>query len=263
MNTMQLTETIGDITAKDYRNTDACKHVPIHFCCDDNKTLKEASQEAGVDAQQLNRALEQITVMKTTSLQEFNKWNLDFLIDYIINTHHQYAKENAVIIYDLAQKVAYHHGKNHPELTKLATAMFLFLHDLLNHMMKEEQILFPNIRQLVKDKSRPGRGMYTTFGLIKEWVTLLQKEHQATGKDLKLFHELTNDYLLPEDACSSYKYLFEKLKEFEDNLLLHVHLENNILFPKALAEDEVIDEIEFVNINTKNNGYAKKANQTE
>ena len=191
--------------------------------------------------------MKQITLGKTTSSREFNDWGLDSLIDHIINTHHQYAKTNVVIIHDLAQKVANNHKEKHPELINLTTALFLFFHDLLNHMKKEEQILFPNIKQLVKNKSYPEKGMYTTFGLIEESVRRMQEAHQAIGKDLHLFHELTNDYMLPEDACSSYKYLFEKLKEFEDDLLLHVHLENNILFPKALAEDKELDESAFVN----------------
>ena len=201
MNTIQLTETLGSIAAKDYR---------IEW--------------------------------ETTFSQGFNDWNLDSLIDYIITIHHRYAKENAVIIYDLAQNVASRHSENHPELIKLATAIFLFFHDLLNHIKKEEQILFPHIKQLVKNKSYSGKGTYTTFGLIKESINLMQKEHQATGKDLKLFHELTNDYMLPEDACNSYKYLFEKMKEFENDLFLHVHLENDILFPKATALDEELTE---------------------
>ena len=192
--------------------------------------------------------MEQITLGKTTSFERFNDWGLDSLIDYIINTHHKYAKTSAVIIHDLAQKVANNHNEKHPELMKLTTALFLFLHDLLNHMKKEEQILFPNIKQLIKKKTQSEKGMYSTFGLIKESVRRMQKAHQIIGKDLKLFHELTNDYVLPEDACGSYKYLFEKLKEFEDDLLLHFHLENNILFPRALAEDKELDESVFVNI---------------
>ena len=192
--------------------------------------------------------MEQITLGKTTSFERFNDWGLDSLIDYIIDTHHKYAKTSAVIIHDLAQKVANRHNEKHPELMKLTTALFLFLHDLLNHMKKEEQILFPNIKQLIKKKTQSEKGMYSTFGLIEESVRRMQKAHQTIGKDLKLFHELTNDYVLPEDACGSYKYLFEKLKEFEDDLLLHFHLENNILFPRALAEDKELEESVFVNI---------------
>jgi len=248
MNTIQLTETVGAIAAQDYRKTEIFKNMGIDFWCNGNKTVNEVSREAGITAQELIEALEQITLGKTITCPEFNKWNLDSLIDYITNTHHQYAKENAIIIYNLVQEVAPHHSNNHPELIKLTTAIFLFLHDLLNHMKKEEQILFPNIKQLIKKKTQSEKGMYSTFGLIEESVRRMQKVHQAIGKDLKLFHELTNDYMIPVDACGSYKYLFEKLKEFEDDLLMHLHLENNILFPKALAEDKEADESAFLNL---------------
>ena len=248
MNTIQLTETVGAIAAKDYRKTEIFKNMGIDFWCNGNKTLNEVSQEAGITAEQLIEALDQITLSKPISSPEFNKWNLTVLIDYIIDTHHQYAKTSAVIIHDLAQKVANDHNEKHPELINLTTALFLFLHDLLNHMKKEEQILFPNIKQLIKKKSQSEKGIYSTFGLIEESVRRMQKAHQAIGKDLKVFRELTNDYMLPENVCGSYKYLFEKLKEFEDDLLLHFHLENNILFPKALAEDKGLDESIFVKI---------------
>ena len=237
--------------------------MDINFWCNRNKTLNEASQKAWIATEQLIEALDQITLSKTIPAPEFNKWNPDSLIDYVINTHDQYAKENAVIIYDMIQNVASHHGNNHPELRKLATVIFLFLHDLLNHMKREEQILLPNIKQLIKKKSRSNKGRYTTFGLIEESVRQMQKAHQAISKDLQLLQDITNNYMLPEDASISYKHLFEKLKEFEEDLLLHFHLENNILFPKVLAEDKELDKNEVAYLNAKNNSYAKKANQTE
>jgi regulator of cell morphogenesis and NO signaling len=142
------------------------------------------------------------------------------------------------------------YSKNHPELIQLTTTLFLFLHDLLNCMIKEEQILFPNITHLKKNKKHLGKSRYSTPG-IKESVSLIRKEHQKSIKDIKLFHELTNDYMLPEDACHSYKCLLEKMKEFEDDLLIQLHLENNILFPKALVEDEEFGESAFVNTKCK------------
>ncbi|MEO8406651.1 MAG: hemerythrin domain-containing protein [Chitinophagaceae bacterium] len=181
--------------------------------------------------------------MKTTSSPDLDKWDLDNLTDYIITTHHSYAKKNAAIIYELIQEVANRHSEKHPELLKLTEVSFLFFHDLLNHMAKEEQILFPNINILFKKKDYKGITTYTTFGLIREAVFALQKEHLAAEEDLKLFHKLTNDYNLPEDACNSYKYLFMKMKEFENDLVLHINLENNILFPKAIALDGIIERL--------------------
>ena len=242
MNTIHLNETVGAIAAKDYRNTKVFKQLGINFNYAGNKTLEEASKEAGVTIEQVKVALEQNSLPKPTTTQEFNKLDIDALIDYIINTHHHYAKENAVIIYDLAQNVSNRHSEKHPELTKLVTALFFFFNDLLNHLKKEEQILFPNISELVKKKSCAEGITYTTFGFIKESAIGMMKEHLAAGNELKLFRKLTNNYLLPADACASYKYLFEKMKEFENDLFLHVHLENNILFPKAIALDEELKE---------------------
>jgi regulator of cell morphogenesis and NO signaling len=244
MNTTQLTKAVGSSATKDY--TKPPFNLCLDFCCNDDKMPSEDSLSAGVIKEKMITALHQIHLKRPTS-SEFDKWKLDSMIEYIINTHHQYAKANAVTIYDLAQKVAHHHSKNHPELMQLTTAMFLFLHDLLNCMVKEEQILFPNIKHLVKNKSHSGKSRYTTFGLIKEWVRLIRKGHQASIKYINLCHELTNDYMLPKDACHSYRCLFEKMKEYEDDLLIHLHLENNILFPKAIVEDEEFGENAFVN----------------
>lgn len=193
--------------------------------------------KTNVIPEQSGGALAQVPVQKTILLQDFNSWDIESLVDYIVNAQHRYCKENAVIIYDLVRKVAYD-GATKTSLTELAPAMFLFLHDLLNHMMKEEEILFPNIRQLVKNKRRSGKAKYTTFGLIKEWIGLMQKEHHSACNDLYLIYQLTNNYILPADQSNSCKLLFNKMKEFEAAFLMNVHLENNILFPKALAEDE-------------------------
>jgi regulator of cell morphogenesis and NO signaling len=251
MNTIQLTEAVDPIAAKNYRKTEVFKSLGIDFLCNGDKILNEISEETGITAGKLMAAFERVTMGKSTSFREFNNWDLDSLIDYIINTHHQYAKTSAVIIHDLAQEVANHHKEKHPELIKLTTAIFLFFHDLLNHLKIEEQILFPNIKELIKNKSCQEIGIYTTFGLIKESIRRMQKAHQAMSKDLKLFNELTNNYKLPEGSCSSYKYLFEKMKEFEADFLLHVYLENNILFPKALAEDEEFNDSMVINTERK------------
>jgi len=107
-------------------------------------------------------------------------------------------------------------------------------------MRKEEEILFPNIRQLMKNRRVSGAANFTTFGLIKDAVRSMQKEHNATMEDMKTLRKLTNDYKPPEDAGKTYRYLLKKMQEFENDLLVHVHLERDILFPKAIALDETI-----------------------
>jgi regulator of cell morphogenesis and NO signaling len=225
MNKIEMSDTNKPIASKDFRNTEIFKSMEIDFWCESTGITKE----------------QDIPAQKNISCEEIEDLDLDALIDHITGTHHQFTKEKAVTIYDLAQKVAYRHSEAHPELAKLATAMFFFLQDLLRHMMREEQILFPNIKQLLKNKNRSHKGTYTTFGLIKEWVRLMQKEHQSACKSFKLFNELTNNYSIPQDACSSYKSLFRLMKEFEAGFLMLVGIENNILFTKAVFEDEVCD----------------------
>jgi len=182
-------------------------------------------------------------ITKVSPLKQSSKEDLLAFIDYIINVYHQYIRENAIIIQKLAQDVLYTHTQNHPELVKLAPAIFLFLHDILNHMMREEEILFANTKQLIQRNEEAGNILYTTFGLIKDSVRLMQEDHKSAQESLIIFRELTNDYNLPENACGSYQHLFAKLKEFERNYLLHIRIENEILFPKALAVDGEIDEV--------------------
>ena len=188
-----------------------------------------------------NKQCNNMNTNSTTISQNFDEWELDNLMDYIIHAHHRYAKENSVVIYNMVQKVAYKHCENHPELSKLSAASFLFLHDLLNQMTDEEKVLFPNIKQLLAAKRKSGMVVNTPLGFVKDSVRLMERQNKEAATVLNIFRELTNDYTLPADACNSYTYLFEKMKEFEDNLFLHIHLENNILFPKAIAVQEELD----------------------
>jgi regulator of cell morphogenesis and NO signaling len=231
------------------------KESDVENWCDINKILDEASKEVAVLEDQLKVASGNAWVIREAVSQEFNKWDIDMLSDYIINTHHRLAKENAVIIYDLIQKTAYKYGETHPELSELATASFLFFQPLLNHLMKEEQMLFPAIRLLIKYKRNPVKAIHTTFGFIKYWVMLLQKENLAAGKDLKLFRKHTNNYKLRVDVPDSFNYLLRKMKKFESDLFLYIHLENTILFPKVTALDEEFSGNHSKLLNYENNFF--------
>ncbi|HET8572290.1 MAG TPA: iron-sulfur cluster repair di-iron protein [Edaphocola sp.] len=227
-------ETVGNISAKDYRKAEVFKKLGIDFCCGGDRTLKEASAEAGMTEEQLRSALEEADAAAASApSMDFDKWDLDFLADYIRQTHHRYIRDNAELIAGLAQKIAGHHGVNHPELNELAPAVHHMLNDLLQHMEKEEKVLFPAIKNLVETKNS-GQHAGIKAGTVSQPIKVMEAEHDHTGNDLKHFRRLTNDYTLPSDACNSYRYLFEKLKEFEDDTFRHVHLENNILFPKAI-----------------------------
>jgi regulator of cell morphogenesis and NO signaling len=231
MNKIQLIDTHSPTATKDLRDKEIFKRMKINFWCADITPTSD----------KINAAMENLPLQKNINREEIKDLDLDLLIDKMTLTYHQSTRDKAVIIYDLAQKVAYRHREAHPELAELVTAMFFFLQDLLRHMMREEQILFPNIKQLLKNKSRSQKGTYTSFGLIKEWVGLMQKEHESAYKSFKLFNELTNKYTVPEDACSLHISLFRLMKKFEADFSVLVGIENNILFTKAVLEDEVCD----------------------
>ena len=228
------TETVGAIAAKDIRKAEILKAKGIDFCCGGHKTLKEAGAEAGISEAELQDALASVEQSPLAPSQDFDRWEIDFLADYIVNTHHRYVKNSIPVIKGMAIKVAQRHGETHPELNKLARHLDDFFDDLLLHLEKEEKILFPAIKERVAKNRDAAFEAGIPPELIAQSIKLMQKEHEIAGEDLTFFRKLTNQYRLPEDACNSYTYLFEKIKEFEHDLQQHIHLENNILFPKAL-----------------------------
>ena len=176
---------------------------------------------------------------KASEFARFSEWNVDSLVDLIVNAYHVSARKNVAFIYELAQNVYCKHGEKHPELSRLIEALFLFFDDLLFHLKKEEQILFPNILQLTEKKLHEGTFDYSTFGVIREYAVAMQNEHREIMREFSFFRQLTSDYLLPEDACDLYRLLFEKMKEFEADMIMHMKIENQFLFPKAIQMDNV------------------------
>lgn len=174
---------------------------------------------------------------------KFNRYDTNFLIDYIIKTHHVFTKKNAIIIYNLTQKVAYRHSQEHNELKRFNEVAFFFFQDLLNQMLREEQNLFPHLLQIIRGIKYNGKSDNATLQSLNEKIQLQQTEHKKSFYYLNVFREITNDYEIPSDACNYYKSLFEKMKELEHDLTMHFYLEDNILFRNAMADDkELIGE---------------------
>ena len=220
-------ETVGEIAAKDMRKAEVFKKMGIDFCCGGKKTLKEAAAEAGLTEAQVEEELQRSETMDSgQAAHDFDAWDLGFLADYIYNVHHKYVRETGPIIEQLAEKVASRHGAAHPELFEVAKTIKGVVADMYSHQQKEERVLFPAIKAL------EGNGG-ATFG-ISGPVQMMEADHDDAGNELKALRKLTNGYALPADACNSYTYLFDKIQEFESDLFQHIHLENNILFPKAL-----------------------------
>jgi len=227
-------ETIGEIVAKDFRKAQVFKNMGIDFCCGGRKTIAEVCKKKGIDATEVERQLLSIQGENADSETDFQKWDIGFMTDYIVNTHHQYVKDNTSFIVEIAEKVAKVHGNRHPELIQVSDIFSGIGRDLTLHMMKEEKILFPFIKELAHYKKVGTTLPIDDFGRVSAPIGVMELEHEHAGEGFEAIQRLTANYTLPLDACSSYTILFKKLEEYENDLNRHVHLENNILFPKAI-----------------------------
>lgn len=228
-------ETLGEIAAKDLRKAEVFKKHGLDFCCGGKKTVKEACAEKGLDITVVEQELQQADKAPSAARPlPYNEWNPDFLADYIVNTHHTYIRKNMPDIRAYASKVLRVHGNHHPELSKVQWLVEALYTELSAHMQKEEQDLFPYIKQLVAAKNSAAKPEQNALGAMQQELDSVIAEHESVGKNLSELRKYTRDYRLPEDACASYGLLYRMLSELEDDVQVHIHLENNILFPKAL-----------------------------
>lgn len=221
---------VGNLVATDYRYADVFKKYGIDFCCGGGISIAKACKKNNIDSQELIEDLERITSLRETSDDIIN-WELEKLIDHIVDVHHSYVKDNLPLLHAYAEKVANVHGDRHPELIEIYYKFLELKLDLISHLSKEENILFPYIKTLVakgKETVRP------PFGSVQNPIAMMVEEHDMAGEIMKQIAGLSNNYQPPADACTTYKVLFNKLEDFEKDLHRHVHLENNILFPKAV-----------------------------
>lgn len=235
-NDTEAGESIGELAAKDIRKAEVFKKYGIDFCCGGKKSLKQACEEAGADL-----ALVQAELSKpagtTTSSNDFTGWTPSFLADYIFNQHHQYYYRQQPVIADLLEKVVNRHGSHFPELITLMGLYKELVGELNTHFYKEEKVLFPFIRSFqTATETAPAKSVDNLS--LREPVQMMEADHEMAGEILAGINKLTNNYTPPANACNSFQFLYAKLKELQDDLHIHIHLENNILFPKALAMEK-------------------------
>ena len=225
-------ETLGEIAVKDLRKAQIFKKYGLDFCCGGKKTVRQACAEKGLDVTKVEYELQQADKNFATKPLPYNDWSIDFLADYIVNTHHSYVQKTLPDIVTYATKVASVHGNLHPELLTIQKLVDEINTELSAHLVAEETVLFPSIKELVASKksAKP-----SPFGTVDYIINTMELEHETVGENLEKIRALSNNYTLPQDACASYGLLYRLLDEFEDDLHTHIHLENNILFPKALA----------------------------
>ena len=212
----------------------------IDYCCGGNTPLIEACARTGVTLEEIEQMLEQNAAVKEDEVVDFNRMRLPTLIDHIIARHHIYTRNEMARLTALLIKVVSVHGENHPELRQVNTFFERLCADLTPHMFKEEQILFPCIVELEHAAVHKWGAPFAPFGKIQYPVGMMTKEHDIAGQLLREIRQATSDYLVPPEVCISYRTLYEALEAFEQDLRQHIHLENNILFPRAIELEGMI-----------------------
>ena len=235
MNTQ--TDFIGDIVAADFRTAAIFKKYGIDFCCKGGRTIEEACSPKSLDKDQIYSDIENLPKTDGNSI-DFNSWPLDLLADYVEKTHHRYVEEKTPVLQQFLDKLCKVHGGGHPELFEIRDLFFASAQDLAAHMKKEELILFPFIKQMVEAKKNGEPLPAPRFGTVENPVAMMKHEHEAEGERFVKIAELTNNYEFPDDACGTYQVTYRMLEDFQNDLHKHIHLENNILFPKAIAMEK-------------------------
>jgi regulator of cell morphogenesis and NO signaling len=231
-------ETVGQIAARDIRKAEVFKKYGIDFCCGGKKSLKEVCEEKGLVLSVIEDELASSSAATVSSAIDPTNWDIDFLADYIYNQHHKFYYKEEPVITGLMEKVAAHHGETHKELINLLALYRQLVKELNTHFMKEEKVVFPFIKAIMQaSKAGNSDSLHDQLSLT-EPIRIMESDHEAAGDILQQMQELTNGYTAPEGACNSYQFLFKKLKELDEDLHQHIHLENNILFPKSLAAEK-------------------------
>ncbi|MEZ5105919.1 MAG: iron-sulfur cluster repair di-iron protein [Draconibacterium sp.] len=220
--------TVGEIVANDFRTSALFKKAGIDFCCGGKQSFSEACKEKNIDAILLEKEILEIEEGPQNEFMNFMNWDLAFLADYIVNTHHKFVLKNLPELVFYTEKIARVHGDNYPELIKVSQLFNEINTELLQHLKNEEEVLFPAIKDAIANHSE------NAVTIIVSEITRMFKEHDFAGGAMDEINRMTSGYQIPDDACNTYKVAFKMLEQFEDDLHVHVHLENNILFPKAL-----------------------------
>ena len=234
--------TVASIVAENIKAAHVFKKFGIDFCCGGGRTVVDACEKNNVDINALTEELKKIDQDVSTAV-DFNKLSLNELIDYIVNKHHSYVVESIPLLLQYGEKVTKVHGHHYKELPRIYELLQKVVNDLKEHMRKEELILFPFIKKLEGMKGDKEQWSKPPFATVMNPIRMMENEHEQAGDIFKEIAELTKMYVPPKEACNTFKAYYAKLGEFENDLHLHIHLENNILHPKAMQLEAIFQPI--------------------
>lgn len=237
------TRSIGSFVAEDYRTATVFQKYGIDFCCKGGKSISEVCESKKISADDLLANLDAATSQSTNQNTNYQSWPLDFLADYIVNKHHQYVEQTTPTLKQFLHKLCKVHGANHPELFKISDEFNASAEELAMHMKKEELVLFPYIKNMVSAASKNEPKEIPAFGTVQNPIKMMMDEHDVEGERFRKIAQLSDNYNSPADGCTTYRVAFALLKEFEEDLHLHIHLENNILFPKAIEMEKQLSVV--------------------
>lgn len=224
-----LSKTLAEIVNENHQTASILEKYSLDFCCKGKRSLEEACEDKNLPVDLVASEIE-TTAHQNKPSTEFDKLSLSELVDHIVSTHHTYTKRELPQIFAYLQKVASKHGERHNELHEIFEDFIKLRAELEQHMFKEEAILFPRIKQLDNFALNSKHSVMN----VQMPIIVMEDEHNRAGKLLEEIRQNTNDYTPPADACTTYRLSFAALKALETDLHQHIHLENNILFPKAL-----------------------------
>ncbi|MGH6690781.1 MAG: iron-sulfur cluster repair di-iron protein [Gammaproteobacteria bacterium] len=238
MTDLSIASTVGDVVARDLRSAAVFARHRIDFCCGGRRSIEDACLATGEDPEIVIRELEALALAGEPP-EDRSGWTPTRALDRVVTHHHAYVRRQIPLIQGYLAKLIAAHGSRRPELHRVREIFAGLAIDLLHHMEKEEQILFPFIKAMVAARSRNAPLPPSPFGTIQNPVRMMEAEHQQAGEDLRLLQDLTRGYQPPDDACPTWRACYAELAAFERDLHEHVHLENNVLFPAAAALEEI------------------------
>ncbi len=222
---------VGSIVNNNYATARVFKYFGIDFCCGGSATLGDACRMAGVDVDKVCEALASHDDAASAAIP-FDRWPTDLLIDYVLKIHHRGIRAKGPQLLADIERVAAVHGDRHPELVQLTSLFASSLEDLESHLQKEEQVLFPYCYQLFEANMQGIQGEKMHCGTVANPIRVMLREHSDEGTRYKYISNLMNGFVAPDDACVSYRLMLQDLESFMDSLFEHIHIENNILFPR-------------------------------
>lgn len=229
---------MADVVVDDARTAAVLERFGLDYCCGGHRTLEDAATDRGLDLDAVIEAIVALGPGRETDRLPAEWSELDVLTRHIVSSHHRYVRETIPVVNAWLEKLLSRHGANHPELRDVRDVFRDLGDNLLTHLAKEENILFPFIDELAAARRAAARLPTNPFGTVLHPVRVMEEDHHLAGEHLDRLRVLTRDYQPPADGCTTYRACYGELAKFAADLHRHVHLENNVLFPRALELEQ-------------------------